>query len=181
MYTNLEIEFKCKIDKETYLKLLKEFYLANYVNKQTNYYFDTLDYKLRNKHITLRIREKEYNVKLTLKTNVSEGILEKNIILYKNDAKKMIEEGFNASIIGINEVVYNVAKLTTYRVKMDYKGGVLFFDKNIYYQTVDYEIEYEVTDKEEGYKVFLEFLKEREIPLVQTESKIARAYKKSSQ
>ena len=89
MYTNLEIEFKCKIDKETYLKLLKEFYLANYVNKQTNYYFDTLDYKLRNKHITLRIREKEYNVKLTLKTNVSEGILEKHIILDKNDAKKI--------------------------------------------------------------------------------------------
>ena len=38
MYTSLEIEFKCKIDEDTYKLLLEEFNLTNEVKTQINYY-----------------------------------------------------------------------------------------------------------------------------------------------
>lgn len=178
MYTSLEIEFKCKINEDDYNSLLQEFNLADKVNKQTNYYFDTNDQKLINNHIILRIREKDYNVKLTSKTPTNEGTLERHILLTKEEQNKMLNEGFDASIIGINEYVHNLCKLETYRVKTPYKSGTLFFDKNVYYDTVDYEIEFEVTDEQLGKKEFFEFLENHNIPFVKMESKSKRAYKK---
>ena len=181
MYTSLEIEFKTAIDDDTYISLLKEFNLVDKVNKQTNFYFDTPDLKLIKNHIILRIREKDYNVKLTSKTPTGEGTLERHILLTKDEQNKMLKEGFDASVIEINEYVHNVAKLETYRAKTSYKSGTLFFDKNVYYDTVDYEIEFEVADEELGKKEFLEFLKEHNITYKKMVSKSKRAYKKSSQ
>lgn len=181
MYTSIEIEFKTAINEEQYLSLLQEFGLENKVNKQTNYYFDTFDQKLIKNNIILRIREKDYNVKLTSKTPTNEGTLERHILLTKDEQIKMLNEGFNANIIEIDEYVHNVAKLETYRAKTQYKSGTLFFDKNVYYDTVDYEIEFEVTNEELGKQEFMEFLEIHNIPFIKMESKSKRAYKKGIQ
>ena len=181
MYTSLEIEFKTKITKEQYEKLMKKFNLENDILIQTNYYFDTPDHKLINNDIILRIREKSYNIKLTSKTKQETGTLERHIVLNKDEAYKMIKEGFDASIIGINEKVKNIASLTTHRATIPHKRGTLFFDKNIYYDVVDYEIEFEVENEDEGKKEFLEFLEENNLEYIKMVSKSKRAYKKTSQ
>ena len=103
------------------------------------------------------------------------------MILSKEEAYKMIECGFDANIIGLDYMVNNVAKLQTERTTMPYKSGKLFFDKNTYYDTVDYEIEYESEDEEQGKKEFLEFLTENNLTFNKIVSKSKRAYKKSSQ
>ena len=181
MYTSLEIEFKTAINKDEYEKLIKLFNLENEVFVQTNYYFDTLNHSLINEHVILRIREKAHNIKLTSKTPQDIGTLEKHIILNKDEAYKMIKEGFDASIIGINKNVTNVATLTTHRATTPYKNGKLFFDKNTYYDITDYEIEFECDDEEKGKELFLEFLKEHNINYIKMESKSKRAFKKASQ
>lgn len=178
MYTSLEIEFKTAISKDEYDKLIELFELQDKVFTQTNYYFDTQDYSLIKNHIILRIREKSYNIKLTSKTPQEVGTLERHIVLDKNEAYEMIKNGFNASIIGIDEDVMNIATLTTYRATIPYKNGKLFFDKNTYYDTIDYEIEFECDNEEQGKKLFIEFLKEHNITFTKMESKSKRAYKK---
>ena len=181
MYTSLEIEFKSKLTKDQYETLLKKYGLEDKVFKQTNYYFDTPDHKLINNHIILRIREKSYNIKLTSKTKQEIGTLEKHIVLEHDNAYKMIKEGFDASLIGINEKVINIASLTTYRAKTTYKNGTIFLDKNTYFDTTDYEIEFEATEIELGKKEFLEFLEENNLEYIKIVSKSKRAYEKSSQ
>ena len=181
MYTSLEIEFKTEINKEEYEKLIKKYMLEDSISKQTNYYFDTKEHTLLNNKIILRIREKSYNIKLTSKTSQDIGTLEKHIVLEKDEAYKMIAEGFDANIIGINETVKNIATLTTYRAKTNYKSGTIFFDKNTYYDITDYEIEFECDDEETGKELFLEFLKEHNISYIKMESKSKRAFKKASQ
>ena len=181
MYTSLEIEFKTKINKDEYEYFIKLFDLEKQIFAQTNYYFDTTNHDLIDNHIILRIREKAHNIKLTSKTPQEIGTLEKHVILNKDTAYKMIKEGFDASIIDINQNVVNVATLTTYRATIEYKGGKLFFDKNTYYNTIDYEIEFECDDEQHGKELFLEFLNEHNIQYVKMESKSKRAYKKISQ
>ena len=155
--------------------------LEDKVFKQTNYYFDTPDHKLINNHIILRIREKSYNIKLTSKTKQEIGTLEKHIVLATDEAYKMIKEGFDASLIGINEKVINIASLTTHRAKTTYKNGTIFLDKNTYFDTTDYEIEFEAAEIELGRKEFLEFLEENNLEYIKIVSKSKRAYEKSSQ
>lgn len=181
MYTSLEIEFKTKITQEQYDNLIKKYQLEDKIFFQTNYYFDTNEHTLIDNDIILRIREKTHNIKLTSKTKQTVGTLERHIILTKEDAYQMIENGFDASIIEINEFVTNVATLTTHRAKVQYKSGTLFFDKNTYYDTTDYEIEFEADDPTLGKKEFLEFLQENNIEYIKMISKSKRAYKKSSQ
>ena len=181
MYTSVEIEYKTKISKEEYERLIDLFNLKESIFTQTNYYFDTPNHSLINNDIILRIREKSHNIKLTSKTPQETGVLERHIILDKDEAYKMIENGFNANIIEINLDVKLIASLTTHRCKMNYKSGTLFFDMNTYYDETDYEIEFESENSELGKKEFLEFLEENNLTYQKMISKSKRAYKKSSQ
>ena len=181
MYTSLEIEFKTKISKDEYEKLIELFDLKDKIFTQTNYYFDTPNHFLINNNIILRIREKSHNIKLTSKSPLDTGLLERHIILDKDKAYEMIKDGFDASIIEIDHFVKNVATLTTHRATIPYKSGTLFFDKNTYYDQIDYEIEFEAENEVVGKQEFFEFLKEHNIQYIKMESKSLRAYKKSSQ
>ena len=69
-----------------------------------------------------------------------------------------------------------MANLTTYRASTPYKNGVLFFDKSVYYNTVDYEIEYEVDDVNEGLRDFKSFLNEYDIEFKESIRKSKRAF-----
>jgi len=176
LHKNQEIEFKTFINEQEYLDLLKEFALENNIFKQINHYFDSKDCKLLKEQTVLRIREKGNNFKLTKKTRGEVGADETHLFITKDEAYKLIENGFDASIIGIPLNVSKVAELTTYRASAPYKDGTIFFDKSEYYGKVDYEIEYEVDDVIEGKKDFLDFLKTHNIEYKESIRKSKRAF-----
>lgn len=178
--TNMEIEFKSAIDKQTYEKMLDLFNLESNIFKQTNYYFDTDDLGLNKKHKVLRIRQKgENHYKVTLKKQSGKGAFESHVILTKEKALEMIDKGFNTSEFfnDIDEFVEFRASLDNYRVSTYFEGGTLFFDKSTYRDITDYEIEYEVNDYDEGKKIFHSFLDNQGIKFKEAKRKSERALK----
>lgn len=175
MKTCLEIEFKTAINEETYNKLIKKYNLENNIKTQINHYFDTSNKDVVNSGLVLRIRQKGNHYKITSKTPSKDGTIENHIQLEENEAINILEKGFDANIIGIPHFVNKVAELTTHRVTIPYEGGIMFFDKNNYYNATDYEIEYEVNEFAIGETNFNKFLLENEIPFVKTTSKTKRA------
>ncbi len=176
MYVNKEIEFKTFITEEKYNFLIQKFELDNNIFPQTNFYFDTEDTKLMNEKTVLRIRQKGENFKITKKTRAEVGADETHILISKEKALNLLENGFDAKIIGLPYYVNKIAELTTYRASIPYKDGTLFFDKSVYYGHVDYEIEYEVDDVNQGKKDFAQFLNNYDITYKESIRKSKRAF-----
>lgn len=176
MYANKEIEFKTFITKEKYEELLEEFCLVNNIFSQTNHYFDTETLSLMKENTVLRIRQKGNGYKLTKKVRASVGADETHILLTKEKAQEMLENGFDAEMIDLPYQVKKIAELTTYRASSPYKDGTIFFDRSEYYGKIDYEIEYEVDDVEQGQKDFWDFLKSHHIDYVESIRKSKRAF-----
>lgn len=176
MIINTEIEFKNALTKEQYDMFLDYYKIRDIVYKQVNYYFDTDDKSLLSKFSTLRIRFKEPNYyKLTLKDTVNNESLEKNYVLSEKKAKELIENGFNLKeYFDIDIDVKYQGELTTYRTRAKYRDGELFFDKIVYDNIVDYEVEYEVLEHLQGKKDFKDFLKEFDIPKNESIKKVTR-------
>lgn len=176
MIKNKEIEFKTFISKEKYELLLEEFNLSNNIFEQTNFYFDTEDTKLMKDHTVLRIRKKGTSYKLTKKTRAKIGADETHLLLNKDKAEEMLQNGFDATIIGLPYFVKNIATLTTYRASGPYKDGTIFFDRSEYYGHIDYEIEYEVDEVKQGLQDFKDFLDSHEIKYQESIRKSKRAF-----
>ncbi|MBQ3253426.1 MAG: CYTH domain-containing protein [Acholeplasmatales bacterium] len=176
MHKNREIEFKTFISEEDYNRLISEFGLDNNIFAQTNFYFDTDDLKLMNEKTVLRIRQKGNNFKLTKKTRAEVGADETHILISKDKALDLLQNGFNAKVIGLPYFVTKIAELTTYRASVPFKDGTLFLDKSVYYGNVDYEIEYEVDDVKQGTKDFQLFMKQYNIEYKESIRKSKRAY-----
>lgn len=176
MNKNKEIEFKTLISKEQYYNLLDEFNLTNNIFSQINHYFDTENTDLIQEQTVLRIRQKGNNYKLTKKTRALVGADETHIFLSKEKAQEMLETGFDANIIGLPYKVKKVAELTTYRASSHFRNGKIFFDRSEYYGKVDYEIEYEVDEVNQGKKDFKDFLDSHEIEYKESIRKSKRAF-----
>lgn len=177
--TNFEIEFKSAVSEETYNRMLKLFDLEDNVFKQTNYYFDTDNFDLYNQKIVLRIRQKGDRFKVTSKSQSGNAAFESHVILTKEQALKMIDEGFNAKDFfeELDYIVTFKASLDNYRVSTHYEDGLLFFDKSVYHNITDYEIEYEYHDYDQGKRIFEVFLEKQNIELKPTKRKSQRALK----
>lgn len=175
--TNFEIEFKSAISEEKYTELLNLFELENNVFKQTNYYFDTDDLELNSKHIVLRIRQKGDHFKVTLKKQNGQGAFENHVLIKKEQALDMIENGFNAKEFyeELDCPVTFKASLDNYRVSTPYKDGTLFFDRCNYRDVIDYELEYEFYDYEQGQNIFNTILEDHNIEFVKTKRKSEKA------
>ena len=156
--SNIEIEAKVLLLKEDYLKVIDGLNLKKYKKfKQTNYYIDTLDSLLKKIGIVLRIREKEDTFELTLKTPLSEGVLEKNEdISWKamedmKDNNIFPEGGIKKflAILGVKvEDLRILTSLKTERISVDYNGYKLDLDKSTYSGITDYELEIESSSME---------------------------------
>lgn len=174
MKTNIEIEFKTAISKETYEHLLSVFDLENNVFKQTNYYFDTDDLKLNKDKVVLRIRQKgDTYYKVTMKSQHELGAYESHVVLTKEQALDMIENGFQMKDFFVDHDLFVKfkASLDNYRVSTPYENGTLFLDECRYHGITDYEIEYEVNHYEEGFNTFKAFLDKEKIPFVKSKRK----------
>ncbi len=163
---NLEIEFKCPINKKEYETLIDKFELKDNVYLLTNYYFDTVNKDLHKNRTVLRIRKKHNNnlYKITLKQDTPQGALESHVFLREEQALNLIENGFNLKDFFDEDldVIFH-GKLDNYRVSTPYREGELFFDRIEYFDKVEYEVEYEVDNFEDGEINFNKFLQENNI------------------
>jgi uncharacterized protein YjbK len=183
----IEIEFKNLLTKEEYMQLIQQFSIKDTAFRvQENHYFDTPGFHLKKKQSALRVRQKGGSFTLTLKTPITDGLLETNQRLSSGQAEELLKHGifpdgevkdFLLNLGASVSSLHHFGSLTTKRAELEYRGGLLVFDESSYFDKVDYELEYEVKDFKEGEKIFFDFLKEQEIPVRETENKIKRFYR----
>ncbi len=153
MATNIEIEAKVLITEEEYERLVKSLsknVVAEY--DQINYYIESKDFDLQKKGISLRVRLLDGKYTMTLKAPLSEGLLEKNCVLTKEDFEVLLKKnifpdndiseflkmlGFKVSELSI------ITSLKTHRIETKYGQEAYEFsvDKNEYNWIVDFELE----------------------------------------
>ncbi len=158
--------------------------------KQVNYYIDTPDFKLKEHRSALRIRVKDNQYEMTLKTPAKVGLLEynyivdikpeMNLIISNNnisgwqDIRQIIVEQF-----GVKDTTLSIlGALTTYRRETKYKGDLLVLDKSEYFDTTDYELELEVKDYNQGLQSFQSLLNELNLEHHQPLNKVQRFSRK---
>jgi len=183
MSNAIEIEAKALIKKEEYEKLLKLFDSTDSYC-QTNYYIDNDESLLKKEGIALRIREKENTLQMTLKTPLSQGLLEKNETL-----KPAEFEAFKKGIFPANDLkrfltmldvnvstLTIITSLTTKRLDIQYEGGLLSIDENHYSGHIDYEVELEYNNEADAERLLEELLTKNGIPFaLNKKTKVARA------
>lgn len=187
MAQEIEIEFKNMLKQEEYEHLINDYESDGKKTKQTNYYFDTNQMQLKENKCALRIRRKGNYYVLTLKEPHPDGLLETHQDISEAQFKDAHSTG---NIPNDGEVVDRIkailgttnfhmsflGELTTERVEVSIPEGLLVFDKSWYLSVVDYEMEFECTDRQVGEAFFLKFLKKHDIPVRKTENKIMRFY-----
>ena len=72
--------------------------------------------------------------------------------------------------------VINFMSFSTYRVSFPYKKGKISLDKCEYVGIVDYELEYEATNREVGKLEFINLIKDFNINYKKSQVKLKRAY-----
>lgn len=191
MSQNIEIEFKNMLTNEEFLLLIKHFNIdQSKFKKQVNHYFDTPSFSLKVHGSALRIREKGTQFEMTLKQPAEQGLLETNQFLDREQAEYILNTGkildgevkdAITNMIDDAESLQYFGSLTTVRAEFGYKGGLLVLDHSYYLNTEDYELEYEVTDETEGFKIFSELLDKLNIPVRTTDNKIKRFYNRKQE
>ncbi len=153
MFSNIEIEAKVLLTKSEYDKVYESLNMKpDQTYAQTNFYIDSPERILKDVDVALRIREKKGKYVLTMKTPLSEGLLEKNQELNDREALEMINvnnfpEGevkeFLESLDVDTSALKVLAKLTTIRTEItnEKEEEVISLDENTYGNKVDYELE----------------------------------------
>jgi uncharacterized protein YjbK len=182
MQTNTDVQFKTLLSSEEYEKLV-ELFKGNRTDMQTNHYFDTKRFSLKALDTSLRVRDRD-NLELTLKRKKGYAIQEITIPIDNNVLQEMRETGDVPEgqikdellpLIGVQKV-YNFISLSTLRIYLPYKSGVLFIDKSEYLGTIDYELEYLGKNYHEAKKEFIQIINELGIQYKKAEKKIKRAF-----
>ena len=186
MSQNIEIEFKNMLTKEEFNQLKSHFQVksSDFI-KQENHYFDTLNFALKEKGCALRIREKKGRFEMTLKQPHPEGLLETNQILSDEQANVLLNGGqimdgiVKAQITTLNvntDDIQYFGSLITDRVEFPYLEGLLVLDFSSYLNVQDYEVEYEVSNRDIGESTFLNLLSKLNIPIRKSKNKVRRFY-----
>ncbi|MER1984530.1 MAG: CYTH domain-containing protein [Solibacillus sp.] len=185
MSQQIEIEFKNLLTRAQYETLLTTFDVAPHqIIRQMNHYFDTPDEHLKHLASGLRIRQFPENIECTLKEKSGEHAhLETTDPLSETEASAMLADGVVraphvvARLQQLNvplEQLSLIGTLTTDRVELDYKGGLLVLDHSFYLHCDDYEVEYETNDETFGKNTFNELLQQFDIIQQPTPKKLAR-------
>ncbi|WP_033541628.1 CYTH domain-containing protein [Planococcus sp. CAU13] len=184
MTKELEIEFKNLLTEDEYVTLTALFgFSPEDAQTQINHYFDTVDFRLREQKSALRIRQKDNAFECTLKTPAENGYYEITDALPRQQAEDIIN-GRNFAAPEVSEVLKEqgilpgelvlLGSLTTHRIEFTYDGGLLVLDRSQYHGTEDFEVEFEVTDFNDGKEKFRKLLEDNKIPVRRTDKKIAR-------
>ncbi len=183
MSNAIEIEAKALLDEKGYRKIVSKF-PEHTPYEQTNYYIDDDASLLKKEGISLRIRHKEGVYTMTLKTPLSQGLLEKNEpltlaqfedfkkgIFPDNDLKRFL------TMLDVDvDTLKIVTSLTTKRIDVSYKEGLLSIDENHYSEKTDYEIEFEYNNERDAEAILKELLEETNVPYtLSKKTKVSRA------
>ncbi len=179
---HLEIEMKTLLSKEEYQRLQGNFSEITPIT-QKNYYLDTPDFYLRQHKIAMRIRTFDTSAELTIKIPQEVGNMEYNQALTLEEAKKCLEEcklphGMilkelsNRGVSPSGWVVLGC--LTTVRYEKETSIGLMALDQSSYFDVVDYELELEVENGDQGSLDFQEFLQANDIEYKKAPSKLVR-------
>lgn len=182
MQTSTEVQFKTLLTKEEYENLMERF-KGNRTDYQTNHYFDTSRFSLKALDCSLRVRERD-SLELTLKRKKGYALQELTIPIDKQTFDEIKESGAIPEGDIKNELIpligeqklNNFISLSTLRMFFPFKNGVLFIDKSEYLGIVDYELEYEAKNYNEGKKDFIQLISEFGIQYKKSEKKIKRAF-----
>lgn len=184
MSNAIEIEAKALVSQGDYRKLAKLFPDSPRYT-QTNHYIDSDERILFKEGIALRIREKNGQYELTLKTPLSQGLLEKNCVITKQQfddfkQKGIFPKGDTSRFLTMLDIDIATLKiltsLTTDRIDVEYKGGLLSIDRNCYSGKTDYEVEFEYNNLGGAKKVLSDLFEENGIAYTFTKaSKTRRA------
>lgn len=185
MTQHIEIEFKNMLTKIQYEQLLQAFSIQpEQIIRQVNHYFDTPTHHLKSVQSALRIREFGETIECTLKEKTSKHQhLETTNELSRDEADQMlagkvvptgtVRERLALFGIPLGELSC-YGSLTTDRVEIPYKGGLLVFDHSFYLHSDDYEVEYETNDETIGQTIFSSFLAQYAIEPQPAQKKIVR-------
>lgn len=186
MTQEIEIEFKTMLTEQEFNLLQQKLPFPEQAIVQTNHYFDTGKFAMKDKRSALRIREKDGRFTLTLKEPHPEGILETHDSLSKHEA----QEWFDGKPLPQINVTKQLQKLGIAEENLQYYGALKterFFyregkidymlDKSYYHGVVDYELEIEAHSYEAGLEALRLLLQTYNIAERKAEPKIARFFR----
>lgn len=187
MSEEIEIEFKSMLTKDEYTELLRYYNITDeQFVIQTNLYFDTADFQLKQHVMGLRIRRFAAKAEATLKIPRTVGLLEVTDPLTIADVDHAVEneqfvsqateilkrlKQLNISLLDL----HLIGKLITKRAEFTITEGKLALDESWYGEQHDYELELEVPDSNYNEGDFNQLLKKFDLPYRKTQNKIARA------
>ncbi|CAM4242010.1 CYTH domain-containing protein [Lacicoccus alkaliphilus] len=182
----LEIEFKNLLDEDEYSTLYDTFFKRVPGQSLVNYYIDTPDLALRRSTLLLRVRRDDGKQIMTLKAPAVKGVLEFNAEVdldldnrkhvAQTEVPGVIADELEKRHIGFDDLnIYG--SLATERHETEYEGGLLVLDRSSYLGSTDYEIEYEVSDYDEGEALFNRLMAEHDIPRRGEVTKSERFYR----
>lgn len=186
MNQEIEIEFKQLIGENTYNAMLEHFKdVRTPIAEQTNHYFDTEMFELRDAGAALRVRNKSNRYILTLKEPHDKGLLETHQEITNREFTVLQTHGTPPD----GDVAKRIAELISSSPHLDYLGylktarsevtldkGLLVLDRSEYFNFVDYELEFECTDEIEGQLAFSELLSEWQLQKNTPPNKIQRFF-----
>ena len=179
---HLEIEMKTLLNKNEYQRLQEHFSGVTPIT-QRNYYLDTPDFYLRQHKIAMRIRTFDDSAELTIKIPQTVGNMEYNQALSIEEATKCLESGKLPQGMILEELLSRgisprewtvLGCLTTIRYEKETSIGRMALDQSHYFDIVDYELELEVENSDQGNLDFQEFLCANEIQYKKAPSKLVR-------
>ncbi|MDR1794892.1 MAG: CYTH domain-containing protein [Erysipelotrichaceae bacterium] len=148
MKDSYECEYKCLITYEQF-QLLKNIYPGGTTFRQVNHYYDNAELILRQRKISLRIRQVNHRWIFTLKVNDDDGVREIEFAVARNSlsTKKIAKLRQEFSL---PEDLEELGTLETVRTEVPLVYGVLCIDENHYLGQTDYELEFECPDFSEA-------------------------------
>ena len=163
--TVIEKELKILLDKEQYNSLMHQFDWDKAITQINNYYIDNGNH-IKNKGITIRVRESNNKATLQIKVPVHEKgalHLKREIETYMKDVPKYIGGSFLSKLCSIPLPNVSIAgSLITECYICNWKDGIeICLDKNRYLGVEDYEIEIEY--KENVDPAIFDILKENNV------------------
>ncbi len=154
-----EFESRVMLTEHEYLDVVSHFmkiYPNNHFLQNNNNYFDTNDFFLKNRHITLRVRTiNDVRSELTLKIKGENGDIEINddISFKEMEAvmkNKIFPDGnvknYLLSLPIPLSDYENIVSLYNRRLEIQFNNHLLVIDKNEYNGIVDYNLEIETKD-----------------------------------
>ncbi len=185
MSQHLEIEFKTLVTEDDFARLLTHFQITKeQFFTQTNYYYDSRDFKLKEQRMGLRIRVLSDRTELTLKVPATDGLLEIN----DDHSLEAAQQFITTASLPTSGLVYDklrqlaikpsdlhiIGSLKTTRAERTIPQGLLALDESWYNNHHDFELELEVADAATGKKAFQKLMADLAIPVTKAPNKIQR-------